>query len=75
MVAGKCISRPQLFSEFHAHLSGGPKLLHFLKKILLIYLRDREKALAEGGAEEEGEAASLLSRTLDMGLHPKTLRS
>lgn len=47
----------------------------FFKKILLIYLRQRERAQAMGGgAEGEGETDSLLNRRQDIGLHPRTPR-
>ena len=49
-------------------------------KILFIYLiererqreRERERVQAGGGAEEQGEADSLLSREHDAGLDPRT---
>ena len=41
--------------------------------MVFIYLRETERPPEE--AEAEGEADSLLSRKLDMGLDPKTLRS
>ena len=46
-----------------------------LKNFLLTYLREREKAREGGGAEGEGEAASLLSAEPDLGLNPRTLGS
>ena len=45
------------------------------KKILFIYLTERERAQAGGAAEGEGEADFLLSREPDVGLDLKTLRS
>ena len=45
----------------------------FFFKILFIYLAKRERAQA--GGVREGEAGSLLSRELDMGLDPRTPRS
>ena len=40
-----------------------------------MYLFERERAQAGGGAEGEGEADALMSRELDWGLNPRTLRS
>ena len=37
-----------------------------------IYLFDKERAQAEGAAEEEGEAGCPLSREPNAGLHPRT---
>ena len=49
------------------------------KKILFIYLfereRERESTCTRTGVGEEREADSPLSKKLDMGLNPRTLRS
>ena len=47
----------------------------FFKKILFIYLTDRERAQAGGEAEGEGEADFPLSWEPSVGLDPRTWRS
>ena len=48
------------------------QFLIFLKKILFIHLRERERAWAGRGAEGEAEADSPLSREPDAALDPRT---
>ena len=50
-------------------------MLEFLKKILFIYLTERDRAQAWGMAEGKGEGGSPLSREPYMGLTPRTLGS
>ena len=45
----------------------------FFLRVLFIYLREREHELGE--QQREREKYSLLSRQLDLGLDPRTLRS
>ena len=55
----------------------GSPILHFLKKILFIYLTGGEIAHKQGEqqAEGEGEAGSPLSKEPDWGIYPKILGS
>ena len=50
------------------------ELIPFFKKILFIYLKERERERM-GGEGAEGEVASPLSREPDAGLDSRTLRS
>ena len=45
----------------------------FFFEILVIYLRERERAHKQGEWKAEGEAGSLTSRGPEVGLHPRAL--
>ena len=64
-----CISTDWFSVDSYPH----PSFFVFFK-ILFIYSTDRDHKQEERQAEREGEAGSLLSRALDAGLDPRTLR-
>ena len=47
----------------------------FFKDFIYLFDRERLQVGREAGREREEEAGSLLSRQLDVGLDPRTLRS
>ena len=49
--------------------------MQLFKKILFIYLIEKERKQGEQQAEGEGEGDSLLSREPNAGLDPRTLGS
>ena len=62
--------------KMNDHISPGQEFSYlFFFKDFIYLTRERELAQAGVAAEGEGEAGSLLSRELDIGLDPRTLRS